>query len=64
VTLTPTPTPGQTVVEAWLAGQTDLPWVLVDQIELDRFHHTYYAIPEAPALNSASRVVILGPSGR
>src|SRR5439155_11082249 len=37
--------PGESVVDAWVAGATGSPDVVIDPIELDRFSRTYLGIP-------------------
>jgi len=40
--------PGESVVDAWVAGATGSPDVVIDPIELDRFSRTYLGIPPLP----------------
>jgi hypothetical protein len=41
--------PGQSIVDAWLAGQSGSPMIVIDPSELERFSKTYHGIPPLPA---------------
>jgi hypothetical protein len=53
--------PNETVIDAWRRGAPGNAWVLIDPIELGRFHATYAGIPELPAEYADRREPFLIP---
>jgi hypothetical protein len=40
--------PGQSIVDAWLGGQTGSPNIVIEPNELERFSRTYFGVPPLP----------------
>jgi len=51
--------PGQSIIDAWLAGASDANTIIIDPEELTRFSHTYYGIPAPPLQYSGQQPIIL-----